>query len=70
MAETKLARLTASEVDALHILRNLCADDQEFWVEIGQQIVKARARAGEQSAQVILLCDPLRKFPHRSSNSA
>ena len=61
MAETKLARLTTREIEWLHILRSLTADDQDFLIALGYQIERDRIAA--RPSNVILLSDPFRKFP-------
>jgi hypothetical protein len=61
MAETKLARLTAREVEWLHVFRNVRDSDRDHLLEIAAQIIEARKTY--YSDNVILLSDPFRKFP-------
>ena len=61
--ETKLARLTLREIEWLHAFRNVRESDQAHLLEIASQIMQARRK--QYGSNVILLSDPLRKFPHK-----
>jgi hypothetical protein len=60
MAETKLARLTPREIQWLHVFRNIRVPDQDYLLEIAEQIFEHRKP--QYKGNVILLSDPLRKF--------
>lgn len=63
VVETRLARLTLREVEWLHVFRNVRENDQQHLLELAAQIMQARRP--HYSGNVILLSDPLRKFPKK-----